>query len=165
MRGSSPGNRVNAQILGSQNGARERRELRALASVGHTPVTRPRDTLRTTIDTRWNDVIRGQTEGRPVIGALMGIEGPWDSSLNGGLDSGVGRRSPKLPVMFVAPQYLGNPRVSCFLLSLLGLLGCLFWVWLLMDLLGIGLLAVSWIGRLVGFVVYCNRVWAFVFGL
>ncbi|KAG8472521.1 hypothetical protein CXB51_034365 [Gossypium anomalum] len=43
------------------------------------------------------DMIRGQTKGRPVIGALMGIEGPWDNSLNGGFDLGVGRRSPKLP--------------------------------------------------------------------
>ncbi|KAG8480279.1 hypothetical protein CXB51_024837 [Gossypium anomalum] len=59
-------------------------------------------------------MIRGQTKGRLVIGALMGIEGPWDSSLNGGLDSGVGRRSPKLPEMFAAPQCLENPRVSYF---------------------------------------------------
>ncbi|TYI31905.1 hypothetical protein ES332_A04G019200v1 [Gossypium tomentosum] len=59
-----------------------------------------------------------------MIGALMSIEGPWDNSLNGGLDLGVARRSPKLPEMFAAPQYSGNPRVSLFLLSLLGLLGC-----------------------------------------
>ncbi|TYI15523.1 hypothetical protein ES332_A08G191800v1 [Gossypium tomentosum] len=58
-----------------------------------------------------------------MIGALMSIEAPWDNSLNSGLDLGVARHSPKLPEMFAAPQYSGNPRVSLFLLSLLGLLG------------------------------------------
>ncbi|KAG8482593.1 hypothetical protein CXB51_024337 [Gossypium anomalum] len=54
MRGSSPGNRVNARILGvTERRQREKKGTPALASIGHAPVTRARATLRTTVHGGW----------------------------------------------------------------------------------------------------------------
>ncbi|KAG8500204.1 hypothetical protein CXB51_004153 [Gossypium anomalum] len=77
MRGSSPGSRVNARILGVTNVVRAKKGTPALASVGHAPVMRARATLRTTV--HGTPMILALTvapkpEGRPEIAVLDGHE-------------------------------------------------------------------------------------------
>ncbi|KAG8501434.1 hypothetical protein CXB51_003746 [Gossypium anomalum] len=106
MRGSSPGNRVNARILGVKEcRQREKKGTPALASVGHAPVTRARATLRTTVHGGWGTpmisalTVAPKPEGRPKIAVLDGHE--RDGCIDGasvcidGLDLGSCTAAPR----------------------------------------------------------------------